>query len=1038
LFVDTFIKRPILASVCSLIIVLAGVLAIPNMPIAWYPQVAPPTVQVVAVYTGANAETVETAVTTPLEQAINGVEGMLYMSSSSTNSGFSQITITFDVTRDPDIAAVDVQNRVNQAIGRLPAEVRQLGVTVQKVSTNFVSAGALYSQKGEYDALFVSNYVDVYIKDALKRVPGVADVVVFGERKFSMRVWLDPVRLAARRLTAGDIVNALREQNVNVAAGSVGDSPAREGQTYQISVRAAGRLSESSEFENVIVQSGSDGTLIRLRDVGTVELGAENYSTLLRYQGVDAMGFGIMALPTANALDVQRGVSAEMNRLRQAFPPGLEASIAFDTTVVVQESIAEVVETLLIAVGLVVLVMFVFLQSWRATLIPTLTMPVSLIGAFAFVNLLDFSINTLTLFAIVLATGIVVDDAIVVIENVERHIQDYNKPPLQAASDAMREVFGAVIATALVLIAVFVPVAFFPGTTGRLYQQFALTIAFAVAISAFNALTLTPALSALLLRHGGDLGAGWFFGPIERGIRGSTNLYVRMVRGLVRVRWVMAVVFVGLLGLTYYVYSLVPSAFVPEEDAGYFITIIQAPPGASLEYTGKVAAEAEKILQAVPEVESVFTILGFSFAGSAPNQGLIFTLLKPFDERVRPEQRVQGLLPMIRGAMFGIQSGFVIPFAPPGINIGNFGGFSLEVLDQGGAEDIQDLGGALQALIGASQQSSEVTGLFSSFTANDPQLAVDIDREKARSLGIPVNEITDAMQIYLGSAYVNDFDFNNRAYRVYVQADKAYRSDPQDLGQYYVRTTTGAMVPLANVVRVRETTAPQVISHFNLFRSAQITGSAAPGVSSGQALAAMERLAASALPQGFGYAWSGISLEEIKAGGQSAAIFGIALLLVYLTLAAQYESLVLPFIVLLGVPLAVLGAFSAQWARGLQNDLYCQIGLVMLIGLAAKNAILIVEFAEQLRAKGMSVVDAAIEASRIRLRPILMTSLAFILGVMPLVFASGAGQEGRHSVGTAVAGGMFFATFLNILFIPILYVLVRTLIPGKATVPANA
>jgi HAE1 family hydrophobic/amphiphilic exporter-1 len=1039
-FVDTFIRRPILASVCSLIIVLAGVLAIPNMPIAWYPQVAPPTVQVTAIYTGANATIVETAVTTPLEQAINGVEGMLYMSSSSTNSGFSQITITFDVTRDPDIAAVDVQNRVNQALGRLPGEVRQLGVTVQKVATNFVSAGALYSEKGEYDALFVSNYLDVYIRDALRRVPGVADIVVFGERRFSMRVWLDPVRLAARRITAGDVVNALREQNVNVAAGSVGESPAREGQTYQISVRAAGRLTESSEFENVIVKAGPDASLVRLGDVGTVELGAENYSTLLRYQGVDAMGFGILGLPTANALDVQRGVSAEIARLRASFPPGLQASIAFDTTIVVQESIREVIETLLIAVGLVVLVMFVFLQSWRATLIPTLTMPVSLIGALAFVNLLDFSINTLTLFAIVLATGIVVDDAIVVIENVERHIQDYNKPPLQAASDAMREVFGAVIATALVLIAVFVPVAFFPGTTGRLYQQFALTIAFSVAISAFNALTLTPALSALLLRHGGDLGSGWFFGPIERGIRGGTRFYLWIVRGFMRVRWAMAVVFVGLLGLTYYVYNQVPRAFVPEEDAGYFISIIQAPPGASLEYTGQVAAEAEKILMAVPEVESVFSILGFSFAGSASNQGLIFVLLKPFDERERPEQRIQGLLPGIRGALFGIQSGFVIPFAPPGINIGNFGGFTMEVLDQGGAADIQNLGAALQALIGASQQSTEVTGLFSGFTANDPQLAVDIDREKARSLGLPINEITDAMQIYLGSSYVNDFDFNNRAYRVYVQADKAYRSDPQDLGQYYVRTVKGEMVPLANVVRVRETTAPQVISHFNMFRSAQISGSAAPGVSSGQALEAMERLAETALPQGFGYAWSGISLEEIEAGGQSAAIFGIALLLVYLTLAAQYESLVLPFIVLLGVPLAVLGAFSAQWARGLQNDLYCQIGLVMLIGLAAKNAILIVEFAEQLRAKGLSVVDAAIESSRIRLRPILMTSLAFILGVMPLVFASGAGQEGRHSVGTAVAGGMFFATFLNILFIPILYVLVRTLIPGKTTVtvPANA
>jgi HAE1 family hydrophobic/amphiphilic exporter-1 len=1029
MFVDTFIRRPILSGVCSLVIMLAGVLAIPNMPIAWYPDVAPPTVSVTAVYTGANAETVETSVTTPLEQAINGVEGMLYMSSSSTNSGVSQITVTFDVTRNPDLASVDVQNRVNQAVGRLPAEVRQLGVTVQKVSQNFVSALAVYSESGEYDALFVSNYIDVYVKDALKRVPGVADVQAFGERKYSMRVWLDPIRLAARQLTAGDIVSALREQNVTVAAGSVGDAPAREGQSYQISVRAAGRLRESHEFGNVIVKAGEDGTLVRLGDVGTVELGAETYSSLLRFQGVDAVGFGILALPAANALDVQRGIAAEMARLAESFPPRLRYEIAFDTTIVVRESMAEVAETIVIAVGLVVLVMFVFLQSWRATLIPALTMPVSLIGALAFVNLLDFSINTLTLFAIVLATGIVVDDAIVVIENIERHIQDYGKSPLQAASDAMREVFGAVIATALVLSAVFVPVAFFPGTTGRLYQQFAMTIAFSVAISAFNAITLTPALSALLLR-GGGLGAGWFFGPVERVIRAGTDIYVKTIRGLMRVRWAVALVFAALLGMTYFVYMRVPGAFVPEEDAGYFISIIQAPPGASLEYTTRVAEEAEKILMGVNEIESVFSVLGFSFSGNAPNQGLIFTLLKPFEERSRPEQRIQALLPRLRGMLFGVEGGLVIPFAPPGVNIGNFGGFTFEVLDQGGAADIQSLGGAVQTLVGASRQSTQVAGLFSSFTANDPQLAVDIDREKARSLGLPISQITDAMQIYLGSSYVNDFDFNNRAYRVYVQADKAYRSEPRDLAQYYVRTTDGEMVPLGNVVSVRETTAPQVINHFNLFRSAQISGSAAPGVSSGQALAEMERLARSALPQGFGYAWSGISFEEVQAAGQSVAIFGIAILLVYLTLAAQYESLVLPFIVLLGVPLAVLGALSAQWVRGLQNDLYCQIGLVMLIGLAAKNSILIVEFAEQLRHKGSSVIDAAIEAARIRLRPILMTSLAFILGVMPLVFASGAGQEGRHSVGTAVTGGMLFATFLNIIFIPVLYVLVRTLVPG--------
>jgi HAE1 family hydrophobic/amphiphilic exporter-1 len=1025
--VDTFITRPILATVCSLVIVLAGALAIPLMPIAQYPDVTPPTVSVTSVYTGANAETVETAVTTPLEQALNGVEGMRYMSSASSNSGFSQITVTFDVSRDPDLAAVDVQNRVNQALGRLPAEVRQIGVTVQKASSNFVLAIAVYASDGRYDSLFVSNYLDVYVKDALKRVPGVADVQLFGERKYSMRLWLDPVRLAARQITAGDVVNALREQNVNVAAGSVGDSPARSGQTYQMSVRATGRLRESREFEDIIVKAGADGSLIRLRDVGTAELGAETYSSILRFQSIEAQGFAIVALPTANALDVKQGVIAELTRLSRSFPPGIEYNVAFDTTTVVEESIREVVKTLAEAIGLVVLVMFLFLQSWRATLIPALTLPVSLIGAFAFVHLLGFSINTLTLFAIVLATGIVVDDAIVVIENIERHIQEYHKPALQAASDAMREVFGAVIATAIVLVAVFVPVAFFPGTTGRLYQQFALTIAFAVAISAFNAVTLTPALSAVLLKHDADK-KGRFFGTVERLIHAGTGVYVRIVGGLVRVRWAMVVVFAGLLGLTYVVYTRVPQAFVPEEDAGYFIAIVQGPAGASLEYTTNVLNKAEQMLSKIPEVESVFSIAGFSFAGSAPNQGLIFTLLKPFDQREAPEKRIQGLLPKIRGMLFGIDDALVIAFAPPSIQgLGNFGGFTMEVLDQSGRGNIQELGTGLQALIGAAQQSQVVTGMFSGFTANDPQLAVDIDREKARSLGLPISEITNAMQIYLGSAYVNDFDFNNRAYRVYVQADKAFRMEPRDLGQYYARTDRGEMVPLASVVRVRETAGPQVISHFNLFRSAQINGAAAPGYSSGEAITEAARLGDTALPPGFGYAWSGITFEEVQAGGQSAAIFGIGMLLVYLALAAQYESFVLPFIVLLGVPLAILGALSAQWFRGLQNDLYCQIGLVMLIGLAAKNSILIVEFAEQLRGRGLTIVQAAIEAARIRLRPIVMTSLAFILGVMPLVFAGGAGQEGRHSVGTAVAGGMFFATFLNILFIPILYVVVQTL-----------
>ena len=1040
MFVDTFIQRPILATVCSLVIVLAGALAIPTMPVAQYPDVAPPQVSVTAIYTGANAETVETAVTTPLEQAINGVEGMLYMTSSSTNSGVSQINVVFEVDRNQDLAAVDVQNRVNQALGRLPGEVRQTGVTVQKQATNFVMGAGVFSERGEYDSLFLSNYIDVYVKDALKRVPGVADIMIFGERKYSMRLWLDPVRLAARQLTAGDVVTALQEQNVQVAAGSVGEAPARSGQTYQISVRAAGRLRERAEFENIIVKAANRGTLVRLSDVGSAELGAETYSSVLRFQGFDAVGFGVIALPTANALDVERGVITELERLKDNFPPGMQYRVAFNTTAVMSESISEVLKTLAEATVLVVLVMFLFLQNWRATLIPTLTMPVSLIGVFAFVKILGFSINTLTLFAIVLATGIVVDDAIVVIENIERHIQEYRKKSQVAASDAMGEVFGAVIATALVLIAVFVPVAFFPGTAGRLYQQFALTIAFAVAISAFNALTLTPALSALLLSHGGaEHGKGRFFSVVEGGITRGTNLYVSVLSRLMRVRWAMVVLFIAGLGLTYFVYTRVPQSFVPEEDSGFLLTVVQAPAGSSLEYTSNVSREVEKILMSTPEIQAVFSVVGFSFSGAAPNQGMIFTMLKPFDEREGREHSLQEVVARLRGPLFGVQGAIVVPFIPPSLpGVNALGGFTMEVLDQGGAADISNLAGATQALVGAAYQSPRLTALFSPFTANDPQLAVDIDRERARSLGLPITEVTSALQIYLGSAYVNDFDFNNRAYRVYVQADRAYRSDPKDLGQYYARTIHGDMVPLASVVRVRETTAPQVISHFNLFRSATINGSAAPGFSSGQAIAEMESLAARSLPQGFGYSWSGLSLEEIKAGGQSAAIFAIGLLLVYLTLAAQYESFVLPFIVLLGVPLAVLGALSAQWARGLQNDIYCQIGLVMLIGLAAKNAILIVEFAEQLRGKGMSIIEAAIEAARIRLRPILMTSLAFILGVMPLVFASGAGQEGRWSVGTAVAGGMFFATFLNVIFIPILYVVVQTLRGATSRTHAEA
>jgi len=1037
MFVNTFIKRPILASVCSLVIILGGIIAIPTMPIAQFPPLAPPNISVIAIYTGANAQEVETAVTTPLEQAINGAEGMLYMSSSSSSSGVSTITVTFDVTRDQDLAQVDVQNRVSTALGRLPTEVRQLGVTVSKQTTGFVLAAGVYAEKGEYDSLFLSNYIDVYVKDALKRVPGVSDVTIFGERKYSMRLWLDPQRLAARQITAADVTSALQQQNVQVAAGALGQQPAPEGQLYQLSVRVEGRLTEVSEFDDMIIKAGADGSLVRLRDVGRAELGAETYASQLRFQGQDAVGFGVIQLPTANALDVSSDVKAELLRLSKNFPPGLKVQIALDTTEVVHDSIREVLKTLAEAIVLVVIVIFVFLQSWRSTLIPVITIPVSLVGAFGFIKLLDYSINTLTLFGVILATGIVVDDAIVVIENIERHIQEYKVPAKQAAVDAMGEVLGAVIATALVLIAVFVPIAFFPGTTGRIYAQFAMTIAFAVALSAFNAITLTPALSALLLDRAHH-GKNRFFKYFEQGISAGTSFYVRALTRGMKWRWALVALFFAFLGLTYFVYGRVPQSFVPDEDQGYFITQVQAPAGASLQYTAGIAQQAEQLFLKDPDVLAVFSVMGFSFSGAAPNQGIVFVRLRSFEERRGAAHSAQAVIGRLMPKLSAIPGAIIVAFTPPSIpGLSRFGGFEFQVLDQSGT-DISTLAKGAYAVMGAAAQSALVRNVFTPFTANDPQIVVSVDRQRALASGLALNEITNALQTYLGSSYVNDFQFNNRAYRVYVQADAKFRSAPRDLKQIYVRSRNGQMVPLESVVTVRETVAPQVISHFNLFRSATLNGAPAPGVSSGDALREMERIGTQVLPQGMTFAWSGISLEETKAGRQSIVIFGLALLLVYLTLAAQYESLVLPFIVLLGVPLAVLGALGAQWMRGLSNDVYCQIGLVMLIGLAAKNAILIVEFAEQLRHRGLSIVEAAIEAGRIRLRPILMTSLAFILGVLPLVFATGAGQEGRHSVGTAVAGGMVLSTFLNIVFIPILYVVIETLRERATGAPAPA
>jgi HAE1 family hydrophobic/amphiphilic exporter-1 len=985
---DVFIRRPVLSIVCSLLIILAGLVAIPTLPIARFPDLAPPSVTVNAFYTGANAQAVETAVTTPLEQAINGVEGMSYITSASTNSGFSMITVTFEVGRDQDLAAVDVQNRVNQALGRLPPEVRTNGISVQKVSSGFIGGLGFFSKDNRYSSQFISNYIDLYIRDSIKRVPGVADVLVFGERKFAMRLWLDPNKLAARNITASDVVGALREQNVQVAAGALGDAPAPVDQEYTISVRAMGRLSEAPEFEDVVVKAGRDGALVRVKDVGRAELGAETYSSNLRFLGLEAQGIGISLLPSANAIDVFRGVVSEMERLQASFPPGLEWQVAFDNVIVVRESIREVLITLAEAIGLVILVMFLFLQNWRSTIIPAITIPVSLIGTFAFIKLFDFSINTLTLFGIVLATGIVVDDAIVVIENIERHMREYKKSARQAAVDAMREVFSAVVVIGIVLVAVFVPVAFFPGTTGRLYQQFSLTIAFSVILSVFNAVTLTPALAALLLDKESHT-HGRFFTTFNKGVDRGTNAYVRLAKGALRFRYAVLILFAVGLFATWTVFRLVPSSFVPQEDEGYFMCIVQAPAGASLEYTTEIAKQAEKIIFADKDVAAAFAVMGFSFAGAAPNTGMIFVRLKDYEERTGSDQALSAVIQRLSGPLFMIPGAIVAAFPPPSIQgLGFFGGFQFEVLDQSGSSDINQLAAATFGMMAAGNQSGRVTGLFSQFRADDPQLIVDIDRDKARSLGLPLREVTDALQVFLGSQYVNDFDFNNRSYRVYVQADQRFRASPTNLKQLYARAANGDMIPLDSVVRLRETTSPQVISHFNLFRSASLTGNPAPGQSSGQALEVMEELARANLPPGFDFAWAGQSLEEKKAGGQAGLIFGLSLLLVYLVLSAQYESFVLPFIILLGVPLAVFGALSAQLLRGFSNDVFCQVGLVLLVGLAAKNSILIVEFAEQLRERGLSIVDAAIESARIRLRPILMTSFAFILGVLPLALAT--------------------------------------------------
>ncbi|MBD2230809.1 efflux RND transporter permease subunit [Phormidium tenue] len=1026
MFTDFFIKKPVFAIVCALVTLVVGLISLPLLPIEQYPDISPVQITVTANAVGANAQVVEETVTNVLERQINGVEGMRYISSTSSNDGTSTIVVTFRQGYNIDVAASDVQNRVLQAEPQLPEAVRQTGVQVSKQSSSIVLAMALYSEDDRYDDTFISNYADLYVLDALRRIPGVGTLVPFGERRYAMRLWLDPNRLASRQLTAQDVITALRQQNVQLGVGSIGQPPNPDGQLYQIDLQTLGRLSSPAEFEEVVLKAGAAGDLVKLKDVGRAELGAERYSTFARYSGHPAVGYQILQTPGSNSLAIAKAVKAEMARLAERFPPGLIYEIPYDSSRFVEASFREVIITLLQAVVLVVLVIFVFLQDWRTTVIPAITIPVSLVGTFAFVKLFGFSLNSLTLFGLTLATGMVVDDAIVIVEDISRLIQREGLSPMQAAIASMRNLVGAVIATSLVLMAVFVPVGFFPGTAGQLYQQFALTIAFAIALSTFNALTLTPALSALLLRaQPRQTGAlGWIYRRINGFLTGLERSYHWGLGRLMRWQSAVLVGFVGLLVATGWLYTQVPQAFLPEEDQGYFISILQGPDGTSLNYTEQVVAQAEQQLLAVPELEGTFAMGGVGFNGNTPNRGILFAPLKSWQERRQPEQSVTGILNRVRLPLMGIPQAPVIAVNPPTIpSLGSVGGFVFQLQDRDSSTaDIQELDQMKGAILAQANQTPGLQGVFSLYTANAPQLQVEVNRDRAEALQVPVEDIFSTLQTYMGSRYVNDFNAFGRTYRVYVQADAAFRAEPDSIGQLYVRSRLNEMIPLSALVTITRTTGPQIINHYNLHRSIEINGSAAPGTSSGQAMQAMAKLATEVLPPNLGFEWSGISLEELESGGKAPIIFGLGIFFVFLVLAAQYNSFVDPLTIMLAVPLAVLGALVAQSMRGLYNDVYCQVGLVMLIGLASKNAILIVEFANQLRDEGLSLTQAAVQASQERLRPILMTAISTLLGIYPLMVATGAGSASRQSLGTAIFGGMLVATVLTLFVVPVLYI----------------
>ncbi len=1040
-----FVDRPIFAGVISIVITLLGGLAYVGLPIAQYPEVVPPTVVVTAFYPGADARTLAETVATPLEQEINGVEDMIYLSSSSTSDGRVQITVTFALGTDLDKAQVLVQNKVNAAFARLPEEVRRQGVTAQKRSPDLTLAAQFYSPDGSREVGYLSNYVTLQIQNEIARIPGVAEASSLGGLDYSMRIWLDPEKVASRDLTAGDVIDAIREQNVQVAAGSLGQPPAPSGAQFQYTLTAPGRLKTPAEFGEIVLKTGDDGDVVKLADVARIEIGSRDYASKTYMDGYNAVSLRVFQLPGSNALETANAVYAKLAQLKERFPPGVDYRINYDTTKFVRSSIRSVLFTLMEAVVLVVVVVVVFLQTWRASIIPLIAVPVSLIGTLAVMQAFGFSLNNLSLFGIVLAIGIVVDDAIVVVENVERNIAN-GLAPREAAIKAMGEVSGPVVAMSLVLCAVFIPTAFISGITGQFYKQFALTIAASTVISAVNSLTLSPALCAILLKPHGDrsdaftrlldLLLGWFFRLFNRFFKATANGYAKLVRSLLRVAVLALVLYAALVGGALQLFRTVPTGFIPSQDMGYYLCVVQLPDGASFERTDAVVRQVDEIARGIPGVAHTFAISGYStvLQANQSNLGAAFFVLDDYSKRRDPSLKGEEMLASLRNAFAGIKEARVLVLPPAPIRgLGSAGGFKVQVQDLNNA-GLGPLEEATNRLLEALQKEPGFTSIISGFRPNVPQYHIDIDRAQAKTMGISLAELNEALQVYLGSVYVNDFNLFGRTYQVTAQAEPGMRTEPEDLMRIKIRNQDGEMVPLGALVRVSKKGGADRIQRYNLYYTSDINGNTLPGVSSGEMIASVERLAKEHLPNGFVIEWTDLTYQQILAGNTIVYIFPLCVLFVFLVLAAQYESWNLPLAIILIVPMCLLSAIGGVWLRDMDNNVFTQIGLVVLVALAAKNAILIVEFAKQIQDTGEDRYTAAIEASRLRLRPILMTSFAFILGVLPLVLARGAGAEMRQALGTAVFYGMIGVTFFGLLFTPIFYVVMRRL-AGDRSVP---